>query len=581
VSPLRVWAPSARRVDAVLSTGRAPLARAKDGWWELDLELAPDAEYAYSLDGGEPLPDPRAPRLPRGASGPAQLVDHARFPWTDEGWQPPPLSSGIAYELHVGTFSPEGTFDGAIAKLDALVGLGVTHVELMPVHSFPGTHGWGYDGVGLFAPHEPYGGPDGLKRLVDAAHRAGLAVLLDVVYNHVGPSGNVLPRFGPYLTDRHRTPWGDALNLDGPDSGEVRRFLCDNAVQWLRDYHLDGLRIDAIHALFDDSPMHLLVELREEVDALAAAIGRHKVLIAESDLNNPVVVTPVECGGYGMDAQWSDDFHHALHAALTGERSGYYQDFGLIADLAKAISAAFVYDGQYSRYRRRRHGWPPRGLGGNRFFAYLQTHDQIGNRAHGERTSHLMPVERLKLAAGLVLLSPFIPMLFQGEEWGARSRFLYFASHPDPDLARAVRDGRRQEFAERGWNPSEIPDPQEPASFLRSRLDWSEREQEPHAGLLDWHRRLIQLRGRWPELSDDRLERVAVRFDEKQRWLAIERGQLCIACNLGDRARRVPFEAEPLELLLASDPEVRVGSRDVALPPDSLAVLRVERDRPA
>jgi maltooligosyltrehalose trehalohydrolase len=566
----------------VLSSGRAPLARAEDGFWELGRELEPDAEYAFSLDGGEPLPDPRAPRLPRGVGGPAQLVDHARFAWSDETWQPPPLSSGVLYEIHVGTFSPEGTFDGAIAKLDALVELGITHVELMPVHSFPGTHGWGYDGVGLFAPHEPYGGPDGLKRLVDAAHWKGLAVLLDVVYNHLGPSGNVLPRFGPYLTDRHRTPWGDALNLDGPDSGEVRRFLCDNAVQWLRDYHVDGLRLDAIHAMFDDSPMHLLVELREEVDALAAAIGRHKVLIAESDLNDPIVVTPVECGGYGMDAQWSDDFHHALHAVLTGERGGYYQDFGQLADLAKAISSAFVYEGQYSRYRRRRHGCEARGLGGNRFLAYLQTHDQIGNRAHGERSSHLMPVERLKLAAGLVLLSPFIPMLFQGEEWGARTRFLYFSSHTEPDLARSVRDGRRQEFAERGWNPSEIPDPQEPASFLRSRLDWGERERDPHADLLDWHRRLIQLRGRWPELSDDRLERVGVRFDEKQRWLALERGRLCIACNLGDQSRMVPLETtEPLELLLSSDPEVRVGSRDIALPPDSLAVLRVERERDA
>ena len=578
MSALRVWAPRARRVAVQLRTGRRALRCDAGGWWELDEELEPDADYAFSLDGGPLLPDPRAPRLPHGVSGPARWVDHARFAWSDARWQPPPLASGVVYELHVGTFTPAGTFDGALARLDALVELGVTHLELMPVASFAGAHGWGYDGVGLFAPHEAYGGPDGLKRLVDAAHARGLAVLLDVVYNHLGPRGNHLAQFGPYFTDRYRTPWGDAPNLDGPGSDEVRRFFCDNAIQWLRDYHVDGLRIDAVHALIDRSPVHLLAELREEVDALAAASGRHRVLIAESDLNDPRVVTPTACGGLGMDAQWSDDFHHALHAVLTGERSSYYEDFGCLAQLAKAICCGFVYDGAFSRHRQRRHGHPPRGQSGHRFLAYLQNHDQIGNRPLGERASHLLDTPRLMVAAGLVLLSPFVPLLFQGEEWGARSPFLYFTSHADPELVRAVREERRRECAARGGG--EPPDPHEPSTFERSRLDWSERERAPHAALLDWYRRLIALRRAWPELCDGRLDRTRVGFDEAELWLTLARGRLRIACNLGERPRVIPLgEGKALAVLLSSHPDVRIGSGEVGIPPDSLAVFGAAEDR--
>jgi len=574
VSPLRVWAPFARRVAVQLDTSRQALARVGGGWWELDRPIEPGTDYAFSLDGGPLLPDPRAERLPHGVSGPARSVEHERFAWSDAGWQPPPLAAGVVYEVHVGTFSPAGTFDGAIERLDALVELGVTHLELMPVASFAGDRGWGYDGVGLFAPHEAYGGPDGLKRLVDAAHARGLAVLLDVVYNHLGPSGNYLARFGPYFTDRYHTPWGDAPNLDGPGSDEVRRFFCDNALQWLRDYHIDGLRIDAVHALLDQSPVHLLAELRDEVDALAAATGRHRVLIAESDLNDPRVVTPTELGGFGMDAQWNDDFHHALHAVLTGERSGYYADFGELAQLAKAMGSGFVYDGCFSPHRRRRHGRTANGVNGRRFVVYMQNHDQVGNRPGGERATQLLAPPKLMVAAGLVLLSPFVPLLFQGEEWGASSPFLYFTSYSDPELVRAVREGRRRDCAAQGWSATNPPDPHEPASFERSRLDWSEREREPHATLLEWHRRLIHLRRTWPELCDGRLDRMGVRFDEAERWLTLERGRLRIACNLGARPQVVPVDGgEVLDLVIASHADVRIEGGEVGLPPDSLAVL--------
>ena len=451
-----------------------------DGWWTAEaVSAAPGTDYAFRLDGGPPLPDPRSVWQPQGVHGPSRVLDHGAFPWTDGRWQQGPLPSAVLYELHVGTFTPEGTFEAAIARLDHLVDLGITHVELMPVAEFPGSRGWGYDGVDLYAPHHAYGGPEGLKRLVNACHAKGFAVLLDVVYNHLGPAGNYLERFGPYFTARHQTPWGPAVNLDGPGSDEVRRFFCDNALMWLRDYHLDGLRLDAVHALVDTSAVSFLEQLAAEVHALEAHLGRHLVLIAESDLNDPRVVRPPELGGYGLGAQWSDDFHHALHTVLTGERDGYYADFGSLADLAKALTGTFVYDGRYSHFRGRRHGRPTAGLTGDHFLGYLQNHDQIGNRAQGERSSHLPNSGRLKIAAALVLTSPFIPLLFQGEEWGASTPFQYFTDHDDPELGRAVREGRRVEFAGFGWAPEAIPDPQDPATFARSKLDWQERARSP------------------------------------------------------------------------------------------------------
>lgn len=574
---LRVWAPAAKRVDVVVAGRRRSMEPASDGWWSAEPpEALPGADYAFVLDDGEPLPDPRSPSQPAGVHAPSRLVDHDAFDWTDAGWQAPPLASAVIYELHVGTFTSEGTFDSAIERLDLLADLGVTHVELMPVQEFDGTRGWGYDGVDLFAPHHAYGGPDGLKRLVDACHARGLAALLDVVYNHLGPAGNYLAKFGPYFTDRYATPWGPAVNLDGPGSDEVRRFLCDNACAWLRDYHFDGLRVDAVHALHDASAVNFLEQLACEVDRLEAALGRHLVLIAESDLNDPRVVRSRESGGHGFDAQWSDDFHHALHSCLTGERSGYYEDFGALADVAKSLRDVFVYDGRRSEHRRRRHGRPVGGLPRGRFLGYLQNHDQIGNRARGERSAHLMSLGRLKVAAALVLTAPFVPMLFQGEEWGASSPFPYFCDFDDPDLARAVREGRRSEFAAFGWDPSEIPDPLAEDTFATAKLVWEERERAPHAELLDWHRKLIRLRREHPDLRDDRPAAGAVRHDEERCWLVATRGDLTVACNLAIGAQDLALDGAGQRVLLASHPDVGLGSDRVHLPSDSVAILARE-----
>jgi maltooligosyltrehalose trehalohydrolase len=573
---LRVWAPDAERVEVVVAGRRCEMERTDGGWWSASPpEARPGADYAFVVDGGDPVPDPRSPWQPAGVHGASRIVDHSTFAWTDGSWQAPPLASAIVYELHVGTFTAGGTFDSAIEKLDPLVDLGVTHVELMPVQEFDGTRGWGYDGVDLYAPHHAYGGPDGLKRLVDACHARGLAVLLDVVYNHLGPAGNYLAKFGPYFTDRYATPWGPAVHLDGPGSDEVRRFLCDNARAWLEHYHFDGLRVDAVHALHDGSAVHFLEQLAEEVERLQTSLGRRLVLVAESDLNDPRIVRSREAGGYGFDAQWSDDFHHALHSCLTGERSGYYEDFGALADVAKALRDVFVYDGRRSKHRRRRHGRPVGDLPRRRFLGYLQNHDQIGNRARGERSAHLLSAGRLKIAAALVLTSPFVPMLFQGEEWGASSPFPYFCDFDDPELARAVREGRRSEFAAFGWDPAEIPDPLAADTFERAKLAWEERERTPHAELLDWHRRLIRLRRERPDLGDDRPSSTTVRFDEDACWLTWTRGSLTIACNLAIEAQEVPIAAEDsrLRTLLASDPSAKLESGRIRLPPDSVAVV--------
>ncbi len=577
MSAFRVWAPEAKRLDLVTGGRRLAMERADGGWWTLDAAHAgaeAAARYAFSVDGGPPRPDPRSRRQPAGVHGPSQVDDPAAFAWTDRGWQPPPLPSALIYEAHVGTLTEAGTFDAAVERLDHLVSLGVTHLELMPVAAFPGARGWGYDGVDLWAPHEGYGGPEGLRRLVEACHARGLAVLLDVVYNHLGPSGNYLSAFGPYFTDRYRTPWGEAVNLDAAGSDEVRRFICDNACMWLSDYHLDGLRIDAVHALLDRSAVHVLEELAERVRDLAAHLGRPLALIAESDLNDPRLVRPPAAGGYGLDAQWNEDFHHALHAVLTGERSGYYADFGMLADIAASLGRAFAYGGRYSPYRRRRHGRSAPDLTGHQLVGFLQNHDQVGNRAIGERLSHLVTPERLRVGAALVLLGPFVPMLFQGEEWGASSPFLYFTDHDDPDLGRAVSEGRRREFAAFGWDPADVPDPQAPATFARSKLDWTELAREPHGAVLDWHRRLVRLRRAHPELTDGRLDRVRVEWDEATRWLSMSRGRITLALNLAAEPRRVPLPAaRPRHVLLTSGAGLAVEADAVTVPPDAVAVL--------
>jgi len=570
----RVWAILPKRVELVLADRRLPMTPGPGGWWETMVDVAPGTDYGFLLDGEGPFPDPRSPWQPHGVHGLSRVVDHGAFAWSDHDFRPPPLASGLVYELHVGTFTPEGTFDSAIGRLDHLVELGVTHVELMPVNEFSGERGWGYDGVDLFAPHHAYGGPDGLKRLVNACHARGLAVLLDVVYNHLGPSGNYLGRFSPYFNDRYHTPWGPAVNFDGPYSDEVRRFFCDNALMWLRDYHFDGLRLDAVHAIFDQSARPFLEQLADEVRELSRTLGRPLLLIPESDLNDPRLLWPRERGGFAHDAQWSDDFHHALHALLTGERNGYYADFGAFAHLAKALRQAYVYDGCYSHYRKRSHGRKPEGLDGSRFLGYAQNHDQVGNRARGERLFHLLNQRRLKIAAALVLTSPFVPLLFQGEEWAASSPFLYFTDHREPELARAVREGRRREFAAFGWKPEEIPDPQDPDTFARSKLDWSEIHREGHADLLAWHRQLIRLRRSERALHAGPLDSVQVVFDETERWLSFTRPPFGIAVNLGASARMVPLPMRARTLVLASDPAVALRDGGVWLPPDSVAILK-------
>ncbi|MFO8149222.1 MAG: malto-oligosyltrehalose trehalohydrolase [Trueperaceae bacterium] len=571
---IRVWAPRPARVELASGDHGVPMVRDAAGWWSVDAPFVEHGvDYAFVVDGDGPFPDPRSPWQPHGVHGPSRWLDHGRFGWTDGGWRPPPLASAVIYELHVGTFTREGTFDAAIERLDHLRDLGVTHVELLPVAEFPGERGWGYDGVDLYAPHHAYGGPEGLKRLVDACHRRGLAVLLDVVYNHLGPSGNYLARFGPYFTDRHVTPWGEAVNVDGPDSDEVRRFFLDNALSWLRDYHLDGLRIDAIHAIVDTSAVHLLEQLAVEAEALEGALGRPLALIAESDLNDPRVVRPRAVGGHGLDAHWNEDFHHALHALLTGERDGYYRDYGRLADLAKVLTEGYALDGAYSEHRRRRHGRPATGLSGRQLVACLQNHDQIGNRALGERTSQLLSPEALRVGASLVLTAPFVPMLFQGEEWGASTPFLFFTDHAEPELAEAVRRGRTEEFAAFGWSPDDLSDPQAASTFERSRLDWDEVRRPPHADLLAWHRALIELRRRLPDLSDDRLERVTVRFDEAARWLVMTRGAVGVACNLGEARQRVPCPgAAAGEMLLCSDDDAVLEDDAVSLAGPAVAV---------
>ncbi len=577
MTAFRVWAPRAGLAEADVCGQRHAMSAQEGGWWSVTVPGAPpDARYGFRLDGGEPLADPRSVRQPDGPDGLSQRHDQAAFGWTDDDWHGATLSGAVLYELHIGTFTAEGTFDAAITRLDYLRDLSVTAVELMPVAAFPGRHGWGYDGISLWAVHEPYGGPDGLKRFVAACHARKLAVVLDVVYNHVG-IGNRLADFGPYFTDAHVTPWGPAVNLDQPGSDEVRAFVIANALLWLRDYHLDGLRLDAVHALTDNRALHLLEELATEVAALAARLNRQFLLIAESDANDPRLVSSREAGGFGLTAQWNDDFHHAVHAAVTGERHGYYCDFGSMAVLAKALTRVFVHDGSWSTFRGRSHGRAVDvyRLPADRFLGFLQNHDQVGNRATGDRIGAVAPAALVKVAAGLLLTAPFTPMLFMGEEWGVTSPFQYFTDHDDAGLGHAVARGRRAEFARHGWRADDVPDPQDEATFLRSKLDWSQLGEAPHTDLLGWYRELLVLRREWPELTDPRLTATQVGFDEQRRWLIVSRGRLRIAANLSDVRRRILVDAAITEVVAASADGVAVEGKRAQLPPGCLAVLLV------
>jgi maltooligosyltrehalose trehalohydrolase len=576
-----IWAPNARKVAIKIGGEAHPMSRPdhKGTWTASIAKAGQGTDYAFLLDDDpKPYPDPRSLWQPQGVHGASRVYDQNAFVWSDSQWNAPPLEQAVIYELHIGTFTPEGTFDGAIKRLEYLFELGITHVELMPVAAFPGSQGWGYDGASLFAVTEIYGGPDGLKRLVNACHARGLAVLLDVVYNHFGPVGNYSGMFGPYMTEKHRTPWGHAVNFEDARSDEVRRFFCDNALMWMRDYHIDGLRLDAVHEFVDRSAIHFLEQLSSETATLSAALGRRLVLIAESDLNDPRVVTPRKVGGYGMDAQWSDDFHHALFSVLNvgGNEKGYYADFGSLQDLAKSLTKVFVYDGAYSHYRNRNHGRPVDPLSAHRFLGYIQNHDQVGNRAIGDRLESIVGVDRAKVAAGIVLTAPFIPMIFQGEEFAASTPFQYFADHEDPEMATAVKTGRKAEFAAFGWNPDDIPDPEKRETFERSKLKWDEVHQGQHERMLDWYRKLIHLRRNSPSLNNGDLRSVTVEFDEDKRWLTMERGAVRVVCNLGDSPAEFD-RPEQYSLLLASREDVIAAPAKIVLPSNSMAILSRER----
>jgi maltooligosyltrehalose trehalohydrolase len=571
-----VWAPLPNKVAFRANESTQPMQGPDEqGWWHLDVqEASPSTDYGFLLDDDEKCyPDPRSQWQPHGVHGMSRLYDQNAFEWSDAGFQAPSLASGVIYELHVGTFTPEGTLNSAIAKLDYLVNLGITHVELMPVAAFAGNHGWGYDGVALFAVHEPYGGPDALKRFVNAAHAKGLSVLLDVVYNHFGPVGNYTGKFGAYLVDSHRTPWGGAVNLEDAWAHQVRRFFCDNALMWLRDFHIDGLRLDAVHAFIDRSAIHFLEQLSTEVETLSASIGRQLFLIAESDLNDPRVILPREAGGYGMDAQWSDDFHHALFAVLCpGAATGYYADFGELSQLAKALERNYVYDGLYSEYRRRVHGRPAGNLSHHKFLGYIQNHDQVGNRAVGERLHEDAGLDRAKVAAAIVLTSPFIPMLFQGEEWAASSPFQYFADHEDKEMARLVSEGRKREFAAFGWPSELIPDPEKLETFQRSKLNWNEINEGEHAEMLEWYRSLIRLRRAAPDLNNGEPRHTRVFYDQREMWISIERGDFVVNCNLSDEEGWFPVP-EGAQIILSSQSVAPVKDGAVLLPSNSAVIV--------
>jgi maltooligosyltrehalose trehalohydrolase len=492
-----LWAPQARAVSLHLLRGSGELLAMEplaDGYHRATVPtLDPASEYFYQLDGERDLPDPASRFQPQGVHGPSQIVDPDAFRWTDHKWKGTPLERTVFYELHVGTYTPEGSFDAVIPHLPELAALGITTIELMPIAQFPGPRNWGYDGVYLFAPQNTYGGPESLQRLVNAAHQHALSIALDVVYNHLGPEGNYLSAYGPYFTDRYQTPWGQAINFDSAGSDEVRRFFIDSALYWLQDYHIDALRLDAVHGIFDFGARHFLAELKSAVADMSQRLGRPLYLIAESDLNDSRILHNTQHGGYDLDAQWNDDFHHSVHTLLTRENRGYYADFEGVLPLVSTLRDGWFYSGQRSNFRKRRHGNSPRGISPAEFVVCNQNHDQVGNRAAGERLSSLVSFEALKLAAGITLLSPFVPMLFMGEEYGETAPFQYFTSHGDPELVEAVRRGRREEFAAFGWENS-VPDPQDEQTFARSRLDHSLKEKEPHRTLLRFYQELIRIR---------------------------------------------------------------------------------------
>jgi maltooligosyltrehalose trehalohydrolase len=567
-----VWAPKPEVVRLDVDGVLHAMTPSDDGWWRAVVDAPVDSRYGFVLDDDATvLPDPRSPRQPDGVHERSQLWDPSTVAWSDSAWSGRSIEGAVIYELHIGTFTPTGTLDAAIEKLDHLVGLGVDFVELMPVNAFGGTHGWGYDGVLWYAVHEPYGGPDALVRFVDACHARGLGVLIDAVFNHLGPSGNYLPRFGPYMSSGS-TPWGESINIADADSDEVRAYIIGCALRWMRDYHADGLRLDAVHALFDTTAQHILEEMSAETEALAAQLGRPLSLIAESDLNDPRLITPRDRGGYGMTAQWDDDIHHAIHTAVSGERAGYYFDFGTMSTLATTLKNGYFHAGTYSSFRHRRHGRPldTATIPATRLLAYTMTHDQVGNRAIGDRPSQNLDYGQLAIKAALVIGSPYTAMLFMGEEWGSSSPFQFFSSHPEPELARATAEGRKAEFAEHGWDADAIPDPQDPETFQRSKLNWDEVGADEHARLHEIYRALIALRRQEPDLADPWLDHMRIDYDEDRRWIVMHRGAFAIVCNLGEESATVPVTGEVV--LASADPTL---AESTTLQGHSFAILRI------
>ncbi|MET0967346.1 MAG: malto-oligosyltrehalose trehalohydrolase [Nakamurella sp.] len=587
---VRVWAPNASSVRVVVGGEESPMAQQGD-WWYADLyaltgvdpdSLTDDApqveiDYGFRLDD-DPIvrPDPRSRRQPDGVDGLTRTFDPAAYLWGDKLWTGRRLAGSLIYEMHIGTFTSEGTLDAAIDKLDHLASLGVDMVELLPVNAFNGVRNWGYDGTLWFAVQETYGGPRAYQRFVDACHQRGIGVIQDVVYNHLGVGGNHIPNFGPYLNDSGSSnTWGDTLNLDGANSGEVRRYILDNVLMWLQDYHVDGLRLDAVHALSDSQATHVLEDIAIEVDALAPHVRRPLTLIAESDLNDPKLITPREAGGYGLTAQWNDDFHHVLHVALTGETEGYYADFGRMSDIAKVLTKAFFHDGTFSSFRGREHGrlvdtlttpsW--------RFVGYAQDHDQVGNRAIGDRLTAQLGFADLAIAAVLVLTGPFTPMLFMGEEWAASTPWAFFTSHPDEELGEATRKGRLDEFARMGWDRNLVPDPQAESTFLDSKLDWREPLVGEHAEMLAIYRALATLRRERAELTDPRFNRNLVDCNDDEKWLLINRSGLRIAVNFADDDRTIALGGPTGPILLETQTGAEVIGESLLLPAHTAAVL--------
>jgi maltooligosyltrehalose trehalohydrolase len=577
-----VWSPLAERMRLSVADAVVAMSRGDGDWWVPDGDVPGgtdgEVDYGYLIDDDEtPRPDPRSRRQPAGVHERSRTYDPARFRWTDDSWTGRQLPGSVVYELHIGTFTEQGTLDSAIDKLEHLRSIGVDLVEVMPVNAFNGEWNWGYDGVDWFAVQESYGGPPAYQRFVDACHGVGLGVVQDVVYNHLGPSGNYLPLFGPYLKQGRNT-WGDLVNLDGDGSVEVRRLILDNVHQWFADYHVDALRLDAVHALADTSPRHILEEMAIETAALSAHLRRPLTLIAESDLNDTVLVTPREGGGYGLDAQWSDDYHHAVHVALTGETSGYYADFAPLSALAKVCEKGFFHDGTWSSFRESDHGAPvdTEHMPAWRLVVCNQNHDQVGNRARGDRLSDPAPGhlddDQLACAALLTLCGPFTPMLFMGEEWAASTPFQFFTSHPEPELGKATAEGRIAEFERHGWDADAVPDPQDPETFRASKLDWAELTTGRHVVLLEVYRRLAELRRTLPELTDPDFGSVSATADESAHLFTLRRGDLLVAVNVGPDPVTLN---ERGEVLFTTPSAASVDSTGLTLPTHAGVMLRV------